>query len=417
MRIAALILAAGLAAAAPSPDKGGHQGKDPRPSVTNIQVGSRPYYLVDAMADSPLKKKLESCQEKRIKKSSKFSISHRGAALQFPEHTREGMLAAARQGAGIIECDVAFTSDRQLVCRHSQCDLHTTTNILAIPELAAKCSKPFQPAANGKSASARCCTSDITLAEFKTLCGKMDGSNPAATTPEEYQLGTPDWRTDLYATCATLMDHNEFIALVDSLGLDFTPELKTPQVAMPFQGDYTQAMYAQQLIDDYKKHGIRPSRVWAQSFLPDDILYWIEKEPAFGKQAVYLDERVDTAAGYQTAVDGMDELAKKGVKIMAPPIFALLNTTADGEIVPSEYARAAQKAGLEIITWSLERSGPLKQAAAKSEYYIETVKSTITGDGDMYRIVDALARKVGVKGIFSDWPATVTYYANCMGLN
>ena len=23
--------------------------------------------------------------------------------------------------------------------------------------------------------------------------------------------------------------------------------------------------------------------------------------------------------------------------------------------------------------------------------------------------------QVGIRGIFSDWPATVTYYANCMG--
>lgn len=28
---------------------------------------------------------------------------------------------------GIIECDVSFTSDRELVCRHSNCDLHYTT--------------------------------------------------------------------------------------------------------------------------------------------------------------------------------------------------------------------------------------------------------------------------------------------------
>jgi glycerophosphoryl diester phosphodiesterase len=27
-----------------------------------------------------------------------------------------------------------------------------------------------------------------------------------------------------------------------------------------------------------------------------------------------------------------------------------------------------------------------------------------------------LARHVGILGIFSDWPATVTYYANCTGL-
>ncbi len=33
-------------------------------------------------------------------------------------------------GAGIVECDVTFTKDHQLVCRHAQNDLHTTTNIL-----------------------------------------------------------------------------------------------------------------------------------------------------------------------------------------------------------------------------------------------------------------------------------------------
>ena len=48
-------------------------------------------------------------------------------------------------GAGILECDVTFTNDGQLVCRHDQCDLHTTTNILVTP-LAAKCSEPFSPA-------------------------------------------------------------------------------------------------------------------------------------------------------------------------------------------------------------------------------------------------------------------------------
>jgi hypothetical protein len=27
-----------------------------------------------------------------------------------------------------------------------------------------------------------------------------------------------------------------------------------------------------------------------------------------------------------------------------------------------------------------------------------------------------LAQDVGILGIFSDWPGTVTYYANCVGL-
>ncbi|KAF9892072.1 hypothetical protein FE257_002478 [Aspergillus nanangensis] len=412
MHLEILLVAAGVAAAAPAID-GHHRDQQ---VISNIQVGPRPYYLIDHMSDGPLKRKLESCSEQPITHAPAFSISHRGAPLQFPEHSREGMLAGARMGAGIIECDVAFTQDLQLVCRHSQCDLHTTTDILLHPELAAKCTVPFAPATDDTTAQAKCCTSDITLAEFKSLCAKMDSSNPNATTPEDYQYGGPSWRTELYDNCATPMEHNEYISLIQSLGLQFSPELKTPAVDMPFGGNYTQAMYAQQLIDDYKRHGIRPSRVWPQSFLEDDIHYWIKHEPAFGKQAIYLDERVDTAEGYRAAVASLPRLAKQGVRIMAPPIFALLNATADGEIVPSEYAVAAKKAGLDLITWSLERSGPLKKAAAEGEYYIQSIAEAITREGDMYRIVDVLARKVGVKGMFSDWPATVTYYANCMGL-
>src|SRR4029434_10033396 len=95
-------------------------------------------------------------------------------------------------GAGVIECDVTFTKDRELVCRHSQCDLHTTTNILAVPDLAGKCSQGFSPAdpATGRKASAKCCTSDITLAEFKRLTAKMDRFNADAQNPEESHVGT-----------------------------------------------------------------------------------------------------------------------------------------------------------------------------------------------------------------------------------
>jgi glycerophosphoryl diester phosphodiesterase len=138
------------------------------------------------MRPGELKTMLMQCLEKdaHFFTTHPFSVAHRGACLQFPEHTAEAYKAAMTMGAGVVECDVAVTSDGELVCRHSQCDLHTTTNILATP-LAAKCSAPFMPAANGSSASANCCTSDITLAEYKTLCGKMDASVSTATTVRE----------------------------------------------------------------------------------------------------------------------------------------------------------------------------------------------------------------------------------------
>ena len=31
-------------------------------------------------------------------------------------------------------------------------------------------------------------------------------------------------------------------------------------------------------------------------------------------------------------------------------------------------------------------------------------------------VIDVLARDAKVRGVFSDWPAAVTYYASCMGM-
>jgi glycerophosphoryl diester phosphodiesterase len=385
----------------------------------SVQLGPRPYYLVEDMDESPLKSALQKCSEGPFKRTD-FSIGHRGAGLQFPEHTKESYVAAARMGAGIVECDVTFTADRELVCRHSQCDLHTTTNILSIPELAAKCSEPFSPAefdAEGnlfKPASARCCTSDITLEEFKSLCGKMDASNPYATTVEEYMGGTPNYRTDLYATCGTLVTHKESIELFKELGVKMTPELKSPSVPMPYQGDYTQEDYAQQMIDEYKAAGVSPKKVFPQSFNLEDLLYWIKNEPQFARQAVFLDGRYgDPGFDYTdptTWSPSMQELVAMGVNIIAPPMYMLLALDGD-EIVPSVYANAAKAAGLDIITWTLERSGLLKDGGG---FYYQSVTDVINNDGDAYVVLDVLAKDVGILGIFSDWPATVTYYGNCM---
>jgi glycerophosphoryl diester phosphodiesterase len=388
-----------------------------------IQLGPRPFYLVNDMDESELKRSFEECTEGPFYKTD-FSIGHRGAAMQFPEHTKESYVAAARMGAGICECDVTFTKDKELVCRHSQCDLHTTTNILAIPELAAKCSEPFTPAEFNdetgemiKPASAKCCTSDITLEEFRMLKGKMDSANTRATTVEDYMNATATWRTDLYTAKGTLMTHAESIELFKGLGMKMTPELKSPSVEMPFDGDYTQEKYAQHMIDEYKEAGIDPKEVFSQSFNLADVVYWLKNEPRFGKQAVYLDGRYDDKnfdiTKPETWSPTMEELFAKNVRIIAPPMWMLLTVDEAGKIVPSEYAKHAKAAGLDIITWTLERSGLLKEGGG---WYYQTVKDAINNDGDMLVALDVLAQDVGILGIFSDWPATVTFYANCKGL-
>lgn len=107
MQLAAICMAIGFAAAAPAPHGGKYTGKplacgdgqQHKAKRLDIQVGPRPYYLIDNMDEGPLKEKLESCKEKK-KSTSSFSVSHRGAPLMFPEHSKQGYEAAIRMGAG-----------------------------------------------------------------------------------------------------------------------------------------------------------------------------------------------------------------------------------------------------------------------------------------------------------------------------
>lgn len=382
------------------------------------QLGPRPYYLIDQLPSSKLKNELKACTTKSIQKSY-FSIAHRGAPLMFPEHSRESYLAAIRMGAGVIECDVTFTKDKKLVCRHSQCDLHQTTDILQRPELAKSCRKAFMPfdASQGRAASAECCTSDISLAEFKTLCAKMDGLNPEAKNVQEYLAGTPAWRTDLYNNCADTMSHRDSIVLAKKYDVSVSPELKQPLVAMPFREKFTREKYRRLIVQEYKDEQFPVERVWLQSFELDDIKFWLKAYPNFARQAVYLDGRY-TARGFdykkpETLKPTMKELKDIGINFIGSPLWMLLATDKGNNLVPSAYSKEARAAKLSLIAWTLERSGPISNT---NDWYYSSINRAIKSEGDLFQVIDVLAKDVGVKKIFSDWPATVTYYANCFNL-
>ena len=215
------------------------------------------------------------------------------------------------------------------------------------------------------------------------------------------------------------MTLDSYITLVDSLPgcRNFTPELKTPPdtVPMPFNG-YTQQQYARDMIEAFIRRGIDPKRVWPQSFNPPDIIQWLAEYHDFGKQAVYLDESGDTPANYSAAVARLPSIKAQGVNIISPPFNYLLALTPDNKtIVPSAYAKAAKAVGLDIVTWTFERSGPRAGVAADSDYYYSSIAPDTHYDGQLYEILDVLARQAGIKAIFSDWASTVTYYANCFG--
>ena len=199
-------------------------------------------------------------------------------------------------------------------------------------------------------------------------------------------------------------------------GVKMTPELKAPQVQMPFDG-FSQQDYAQKMLDEYQAAEVPASQVFPQSFLLEDIKYWISNAPEFANQAVYLDDRNENAGldphNPETWSPSMDELKNQGVEYIAPPLWMLVTLDDDNKIVPSEYAKAAKAAQLNIITWTLERSGLLINGGG---WYYTGIEDAIDNEGDAFELLDVLAKDVGVKGVFSDWPATVTYYANCMNI-
>jgi glycerophosphoryl diester phosphodiesterase len=258
---------------------------------------------------------------------SDFFLGQLGAALMFPENTAESCHTAARTGTGIIECDVTFTQDMQLVCRRARTDLHTSTTIPATPLASTSGKTPFTPAAGDTKANAECRTSDLTLDEVRSLKGKGEGTYAGATTVEADMDGTAPFRTYLYRS-ATLVTHAGSIALISRMGGKFAPELKAQAVEMPHDG-MTQEMYAQVvqgMIDDCEAAGIPGTAVWAQLLNLCDILYWIKAKPAFGAQAVDLDDRPEAFEDDEGEIDpmkpetfksSMQELAVSGEKYIA----------------------------------------------------------------------------------------------------
>tara|TARA_Y100000991_G_scaffold197507_1_gene168019 strand:+ start:128 stop:376 length:249 start_codon:yes stop_codon:yes gene_type:complete len=79
----------------------------------------------------------------------------------------------------------------------------------------------------------------------------------------------------------------------------------------------------------------------------------------------------------------------------------LVQQNSNGQIEPTAFAKAAKASGLKIITWTFE------SARATKAVYGDT-------PGLMLETLEVLAQEIGVSGVFSDWPGTVTYYANCI---
>lgn len=388
-----------------------------------VSIGPRPYFLINEMDDDPnigfvrpgLKETLQKCVATlKSFQPSDFVLGHRGAPLQFPEHSDRSHDAASRMGAGLVECDINLTKDKQLVCRHERCDLHLTTDVLLIPHLAAKCTRPFRPAAGHKSASAKCCTTDFTLAEIQTMCSRMSSSNRRAKTAEQYMSNTPKYRTDLYShDCPHIQSHKDFIQVVNANGGSFVPEFKMLDYNFNKRKDgYTRRMFIDQVLADY--NNTDPARVYPQAFEWDD-LYYVANNSPFGINTFALDKNlVASLYSKKQLRQYFKQLVDGNVTAIAPALSMLLDVNKHGNVVPSPYAEVAEEVGLDIVAWSFERSDALSQS--QSSWYYSKLSKVLRSDSDMIKVLDVLYEDVGAMATWTDWPSVVTFYANCKGI-
>lgn len=205
------------------------------------------------------------------------------------------------------------------------------------------------------------------------------------------------------------------VELIRSLGGRFTPEIKAPEVEMPF-GNFTQRDYVAKVISEYEGYRIPPNHVWLQSATLEDIEY-VVSETEYGAQAVVLDFEDDR---YGVRADDrvfLDRVERTGAKYVAPPMWKLVAPD-EGKIVASDFATLIKERDLHIITWTLGRTaGPLEKSES-TDYYWQTLQGqglNLTA-GSRFELLDALYEEVGIKGMFDDWPAVTTFYANCKNI-
>ena len=181
------------------------------------------------------------------------------------------------------------------------------------------------------------------------------------------------------------------------------------------------------MIQEYIDAGIDPRQVFAQSFSLADVVQWIHEFPTFGLQAVYLisESPADPLAGPPSVIsenpptlEEFVEVRNMGVNIIAPPMPVLLTDQREqqtDQAVPLCGTRQAGGLRPHLLDdralWS-HRGGTCWKGG--DTFYYQTTLDALTNDGDILRTIDVLAQDVGIIGLFSDWPATTTFYANCL---
>ena len=355
-----------------------------------------------------------------------FDWPPRRCPLQFPEHTKESHEAGARMGAGILECDVTFTRDGELVPPRSVRPAHddeypadSRSGGEMHPTILAggvRCPRAPHEGRIGALLHQR-----PDRGRVQRLKGKMDASNPNAR-GTRIPGGTANWRTDLYSTGGTLLTHKESIELIKALDGKYARSSKGPTVRRRYRSNRCSAPRRIRAGDDQRLQGgagptleslgavvqqsrradVDPDRSAVRS--PGRVLWTMRMfRPMFRAQPICSAMPKRASASLRRRCGCCCPPATAGLcrrntqRTPRPP--ASTSSPGRSNARANRGRGAADPGHHESVV--LLPDDP-RRPAQRRRHHAATL--------------DVLARDVGILGIFSDWSGTVSYYASCMGL-
>jgi glycerophosphoryl diester phosphodiesterase len=277
-----------------------------------------------------------------------FSVAHRGASAQAPEHTREAYRLALAQGADYVEQDLGLTSDGVLVCLHDL-SLERTTNVEEIFPNRATVER------DGGQERRRWYVDEFTLAEIR-------------------QLDAGSWFDPAFAGARVATFQEAIDLLKGKAGL--FPELKGP-ARLRAKG----LSLEEAVVNALTRNGLtnatvngRPA-VLLQSFEEQSLRTLATRLPDIPR--TFLIGSADSAARWLT-VDGLREMRTFATGVGPARQWVDARPAVVGD---------AHAAGLTVVPWTFRaRRGSTTEAAA--------------AEADMRRFIEAY----NVDGLFTDNP-------------
>ena len=318
--------------------------------------------------------------------------------LQFPEHTRvrpRPARAWARASSSATSPSPR-TSSWCAATRSATCTRPPTSSPSRSwpPSARSPSCRPIRPPARRRSA--KCCTSDITLAEFKSLCGKMDalqserddarGILSAARRPSAPTCTRPAARVAHATTRASSWS--------TSLGREVHARAQEPRASRcRSTALHARAVRAE---DDRRVQGARHLARSACSRSRSTSTTSSTGSSTSRRSA----SRPSTSTSASTRAGrlrrGRREHAgrarQQGVRIIAPPTCALRDARTHEPHRAVGLRRAAKSAGPRHHHLDARALGPARDDGG--DYYYQSITPAINNDGDTYNA----ARRAGPPG-------------------